>query len=340
MEISKIINNHVIIIDDCLTGPLYASTGPSSSLSESLSTDTFFKSSGKMSPPDFPKKCIEKSGDFDTLVISGGSVQGIIILGAIQFTVDNFLLNKINTYIGTSVGAICIYLLIIGYTPSEIMAYICTHQITEQLKNINLVSMFNRQGALSFSIIYEQLEKMTIEKIGKLITMGDLFVLYKKTFICVTYNKTLDKPELLSHLTYPDMPCLIALRMSSNLPILFEDFKYMGNYYIDGGIVNNFPIDIGDTMGNKILGISMCCGTKFASSFSEESMLSYVYKLISVPMNQSVIYRIEKASEKCSIVQLSRNGLNPLNFDLDVRTKLDMFSDGYTQIKKYFSNDN
>ena len=72
---------------------------------------------------DLNKKNMQPITDFDTLVLSGGSSKGILILGALQYAQDNFLLNKINKYIGTSVGSIICFLLLIGYTPIEIMIY-------------------------------------------------------------------------------------------------------------------------------------------------------------------------------------------------------------------------
>ena len=44
--------------------------------------------------------------NFDTLVLSGGSTKGIIILGALQYLADNFYLSEVKNFIGTSSGAI------------------------------------------------------------------------------------------------------------------------------------------------------------------------------------------------------------------------------------------
>ena len=74
-----------------------------------------------------------QSMDYDTLVLPGSSTQGLVILGSIQYLSDNYLLNNITTYIGTSSGAIICYLLSIGYSASEIMMYICTHQLFEKI---------------------------------------------------------------------------------------------------------------------------------------------------------------------------------------------------------------
>ena len=45
--------------------------------------------------PVLEEESIKNSADFDTLVISGNSVKGIVTLGALQYATDNFLLNKI-----------------------------------------------------------------------------------------------------------------------------------------------------------------------------------------------------------------------------------------------------
>lgn len=276
-----------------------------------------------------------KSGDFDTLVLSGGSVHAIGVLGSLQYSEDNYLLKNVNRYIGTSAGAMCCYLLAIGYTPIEIMVFLCTKQILERMKNFNIVAMMNGNGATSFSHIHEQLEKMTIEKIGQLITLGELYRMYGKELICVTHNLTSDKLEVLSYVTYPDMPCLIALRMTSNLPFIFDHFKYLGSFYIDGGISNNFPIDIGDSMGNKVLGIAV---TNMNRNFSEnkDNMVEYMYQLISIPIKHNVLNNIANASEKCTIVILRPDKTKFFDFTLDTYAKLEMFSDGYIQMKEFW----
>ena len=273
-----------------------------------------------------------KSGDFDTLVLSGGSTHAIVILGALQYAQDNFLLNNINTYIGTSAGAICCYLLAIGYNPVEIMVYLCTKQVLEKMKHFNIVAMMNGNGATSYVYIQEQLEKMTIEKIGTLPTLLELHKLFNKKLICCTYNLTNNCEELLSYETYPNMPCLIALRMTSNLPFIFDNFQYGGCFYTDGGISNNFPIDIGDKLGNKILGLTL---NKFNFEFkNKENTIEYMYQLMLIPINQSIISKINKSSDKCYIVKLDTSKTLFFEFNIDTHTKLEMFSDGFVQMKQ------
>jgi len=91
--------------------------------------------------------------NYDTLVLAGAGVKGILTLGALQCAYDNFLLRDIKIYIGTSSGAIICFLLAIGYTPIEIVVYICTNKLMEKLQHFNIVAMINGSGASSYTSI-------------------------------------------------------------------------------------------------------------------------------------------------------------------------------------------
>ena len=274
--------------------------------------------------------------NFDTLVLSGGSTKGIIILGALQYLADNFYLSEVKNFIGTSSGAIICFLLSIGYSPIEIMVYICTHQLLEKIQHFNIVAMINGCGASSFSNIYEQLEKMTIEKIGYIPTFSDLKNKYNINFICATYNITENKTEYLSCENNPDLPCLIALRMSSNLPLVFENFKYGSNFYVDGGVSDNFAIDLGDKIGKKILGLYIDAEDKNSKKENDINIIEYIYRLMFIPISQTTVFKINNVSNKCKIVKLQNNKTTFFNFNINSVEKLNLFSSGYQEIKTNF----
>lgn len=280
------------------------------------------------------KDSISSCLNFDTLVIAGGSTKGILTLGALQYAYDNYILKKINIFIGTSSGSIICFLLLIGYTPIELITYLCTNQLLEKLQNFNIVAMLNGNGAISFSSIYEQLEKLTINKIGYIPTFKNIKDIFDKTLICVTYNLTDDKTEYISHLNNPDMPCLIALKMSSNLPLIFEKYKYGDKFYIDGGISDNFPIDIGDKYGNRILGLLIDEDEKISNI--DDNILEYIYKLIFIPISQNIEHKIINSSKNCKIIRLSYPKLKFFNFNIKSKEKLNIFSSGYEQTKIQF----
>lgn len=286
--------------------------------------------------------------DFDTLIISGGSTKGILTLGALQYLYNTINIEKIHNYIGTSAGSIICFLLIIGYKPDEIITYICTKQLLENMGSIDILSMFNGGGAMLFTKIYECLEKMTIDKIGYLPTLQNLKDKYNKNLVCSTYNLTTDNIEYLSVYTYPEMPCLIALRMSSNLPFLFEKFKYNNNFYIDGGIHDNFPIDINEELTkkleiNKVIGLLISKEIYNIKDNTEQSsltLLEYIYRIMFIPIDQTIEYKIKNVltnkNIEYKIIRLFYDKLKFFHFKLSTKEKLDIFSLGYTQAKEQF----
>ena len=279
----------------------------------------------------------EEKINYDTLVLSGGAVKGFIILGAIQALFDLKLLNNIKNYYGTSIGAIICYMLAIGYTPIELMVEMHINRCLERMQFFNIVAMTNGNGATSFTALQETLEKLTINKIGEYITLGKLKEKYGKTLIVSTYNMTTCKMEYISPDKHPDIPCLTALRMSSNLPLIFDRFKYMDCFWVDGGIFDNFPILKAQELGNKIIGINLKIDDKSLQDNPDDSIITYFFRLLQVPISQSTQYRIEQAGNKCTIISVNSNALQTtLEFNIDNKSRLEMFSSGYTQVKKYF----
>jgi predicted acylesterase/phospholipase RssA len=268
---------------------------------------------------------------YDTLVLSGGGVKGFLLLGSLQYLHDNKIITDVTNYVGVSVGAIICYLLLIGYTPIEIIVYICTRHVLEEMKQFSIINMINLDGALSYSPIQEILEKMTLDKIGKFLTLKTLRELTNKSLTCVTYNQTLKKVEYLNSDTHPDLPCLVALRMSANVPFLFEKFRYMNNCFIDGSIAEGFPILHGEKLSkSNVIGIRI---VKDEESLGE-GILQELFNLLHVPMNQATEFKILNTTDKSNIISLIDSGKFMFDFNLASTEKLDMFSSGYSQTKE------
>ena len=276
--------------------------------------------------------------DYDTLCITGSSAKGLLILGSLQYTYDNFMLCNIKIYLGASSGAMICYLLAIGYTPIEIISYIWTNQLLEKIQHFNIVAMLQGRGACSFNPIQEQIEKMTISKIGYLPTLKNIKDKYDKTLIFTTHNLTLNKTEYLSYETHPELPCISALRMSANLPLVLERYKYGNSYYVDGGISDNFPIQIADKIGSKILGIILSLEEKNFNQNLNIDTIEYIYKLMFIPILQRMKNKIENIADKCKIIKLrsGKEGVNFFDFNINSKEKLNMFSSGYEQMKEFF----
>lgn len=273
---------------------------------------------------------------YDTLVLPGGGSKGFVLLGALQALYDSKKLENISIYIGTSVGSIICYLLAIGYTPIEIVVSMYTNKWMEKMQFLNLVAMINGNGATSFTPLYETLEKLTILKIGKLLTLEKLKKDYGKTLVCTTYNMTTCRAEYLNPEDNPDLPCLTALRMSANIPLVFDRFMYMDSFYIDGGISDNFPLKKAEEIGTKIIGVYIDIDEQGLKDNPEDGVLSYILRLLQIPILQFTKYQNNLAnSSKSTIYQLKTARIqHGMEFNPNSRHRLEMFSTGYSIIKE------
>lgn len=279
-----------------------------------------------------PSKPIEIFDNWDTLLLAGGSVKGISTLGAIQWLLDKNYLEGIKNYIGTSIGSLVCYLVIIGYTPIEIMAYLCSKKITEKMSCIDINSGMAGKGAVSFNIIQEEIEKMTLNKLGTLMTMRELYNMFGKKLVCTVYNLTKSRTEYISEDNYPNIPCITAIKMSCSLPILFEEVEYMNSYYVDGGIGNNFPLEYAKSIGKYIIGININTVSSF-KPMSQISMLDYLGQYIKIAFS---VKNIEFDSRMHKIINLNPTDFKFFNFNVSTRDKLELFSMGYNQISQQF----
>jgi NTE family protein len=273
---------------------------------------------------------------YNTIVLSGGGIKGFSILGVLQYMHDKNFLDNITTYSGCSIGSFICYLLAIGFSPTEILVYICTKKINQKF-NMNILNLIEGEGVSSFMVLQEHLEKMTIEKLGFFVTLKDVYDKLGKRLVFSTYNLDDECVEYLTPETHPDLPCITAVRMSSNVPLLFDKFKYMNKYYIDGAIYDNFPIEIVDQPDSKIFGISVI-KTSNKTKSREESLVEYVLRLINIASTQKSKYFINKMKDKHHILELDTDNVSFLSLNMNSKQILELFSSGYNQAKEYFSS--
>lgn len=268
---------------------------------------------------------MENMEKYETLVISGGSIKGFSALGVLQSLFDTNT-TEFSHYIGTSVGGIINYLLCIGFTPIEIVISITNTTLLADLSIFNIANIMSGQGVTKWNIIHEFLEKLTINKIGYLPTLLKIHENFNKKLTLCTYNNTKKEMQVLNYETFPDLPCLIAIRMSCNLPLIFDRFKYMNSYYLDGGLIDNFPVHL--VKDEKALCINLSTH-KTMNTDDNFRFLDYIYDIICIPMNETAKLKNQKIKKSCHVINLNIQNVKMFDFNISVKTQLDLFSQGY-----------
>jgi NTE family protein len=102
------------------------------------------------------------------------------------------------------------------------------------------------------------LEKLFENKgYSKDITFADVYKRTNIKLIIVTTNLNNSSLEYLSIDSTPNLKISTAVNMSSAIPILCSPVTYNNNLYIDGGCLNNYPIDIFKNNLDNVIGIHL-----------------------------------------------------------------------------------
>jgi len=99
----------------------------------------------------------------------------------------------------------------------------------------------------------------TIEAAGmsKNITLADLFRLTKRQFVCVASNLDTEQAVYLDHVKNPNMEVKMAIRASMGLPFVFPPCIIDDAYHVDGGMTDNYPIDVFPVDKTLIFGVTI-----------------------------------------------------------------------------------
>jgi NTE family protein len=282
--------------------------------------------------------------DINTLVISGGAVKGYSFLGSLILLEKYGILKKIKYFYGTSIGAILSASLILEWNIDEIYRFAIKYPF-ENMLNVNFEKIVN-----DYSLIDQKDYEILLKKIisyknfNPNITLKELYDKTNKEINLITYNITTCSEETLNYLTYPDLMLWEGLYMTSALPFLFNPYEYKTKIYIDGGIVNNFPID-NVRNENKFKTIGICIDgyipelKTLQKYITEKNLLNFIAffsEMFKIYCNQNNKSKDDQLDKLCFKM------FNPLGVNLDYPTdesiKVEMIENGYKDSVKQINS--
>lgn len=275
------------------------------------------------------------------LVLSGGAAKGLAHVGVLKALEENEI--PVDYIVGTSIGGIIGGCYAAGMSPGEIEEMVLSDQFlrwidglpetgynyyyhradeTPQFLKLNLAldSTFNFQLnssiASDVSLNFALAEKMAQASVISKNNFDSLFV----PFRVVAADIFTQREEVLSKGSLSD-----ALRATQTVPFFYRPIRVDGKYLFDGGIYNNFPVDImqRDFQPDVIIGVNV------SSKVFEEYPYENDDKLIS----QSLLFLLLDKSDPSRIpdngvyIQPNLRGFNSYDFNR-VRSLVDS---GYVQ---------
>jgi len=82
---------------------------------------------------------------YDTICLSGGGIKGFAFIGVLEnLQIKSIIdINKISYFVGTSIGSMMCYLLVLGYSVSEIREFIMDFNFQLLQSEVDIDNLLN-----------------------------------------------------------------------------------------------------------------------------------------------------------------------------------------------------
>ncbi len=209
---------------------------------------------------------------YKNLALEGGGIRGVAYAGAFKVMEEKGVLQNIENVAGSSAGAIAGLIISIGYNATE-MDSILTSLPFQEFNDgggglLGKYKRIKRKYGIYKGDRYEKwLREMLLIKTGNAdLTFRQLHEMklkdrsYRDLYVTGT-NISKQRLEVFSFKSSPDFSIATAVRISGSIPLYFEpislddhltkikkgDTSSYVNYYVDGGMLCNYPISMFDS---------------------------------------------------------------------------------------------
>jgi predicted acylesterase/phospholipase RssA len=265
----------------------------------------------------------------DTLVIGGGGMRGIHGLGALARLHTDGHLADVKHVVGTSSGAILGY----AFVTNQLEHSFGLALRQKPLRDIRIDKILTGFGIDSGRTLDDFLRKLS-KSVGD-ITFAELFEASGLDLHVTVTNLTKRRVEYFCAEDTPNASVVDAVRNSCTVPGLFcvlkKDDDEDTDIYVDGGLIDNFPMERGRrlTKTGQILGICYENDPEENKDIADaREFLAAVFETITNPS----VYFKPGPSERVLVIQSERI---TLDFGADVERRIRWFVQGATRAEEF-----
>ena len=265
------------------------------------------------------------------LVLSGGGIRGIAHIGALQALQELNILANIEVFAGASVGALVIALYLIGYEPNELREFIIKFDLAK-LKIMNMMGFLANFGIDPGTNIEYLIKRLIQSKnLNQDITLLELFDITKKKLIFSTVCVNTKEICYLSHENFPDLELWKAVRMSISIPFYYTPISYLGKIYIDGGCMDNYPIELFKNNLEEVIGIYLIENKDEIDKLQD--IETYALRVLQCFL-EGVTLKSKKGYEKYTIA-INLDSISLIDYNINSEIKQKLYQQGYDATKKF-----
>lgn len=256
-------------------------------------------------------------------VFQGGGIKGLAYVGALRYLEERGI--RFQKCAGTSIGAIMSALIICGYRSKE---------LEKVINHIDVDELWKNEGKNFFSKTYKTIKKGSLYSLEPLEKLLEKLFMNKgyRTFrdvkvgndyrlkMITTYLKEKKLVVIPNDLIYfgidPDSFSLAkGACMSSAIPLVYNPYKIKEFSFIDGGVIDNFPLWLfDDAIGFKL---------------SKENEI--------ITFAQNKLFRAPQKKEK-DVIYIDTSDYRATDFRKGYKERYYLYNLGYYHTKLYFDN--
>lgn len=296
--------------------------------------------------------------DLTNLAVEGGGVKGVAYPGALQVLEAGGVLPKIERVAGTSAGSILAALVALGYTPAEMQALMLDLDFKQFEDGSTLGGperFFRKFGWFKGDYFLEWMQCRVSERTGNPdATFADLHadpVKFNDLFVLST-DLSRRRSQVFSFETSPDLPVAEAVRASMSIPLFFEAYAIddglfgetgaQQDLFVDGGVLDNFPIELFDQNGvnPRTLGLFLTnTDAPVNPDYKINGFPEYARNLFEALMDVQVnAFRNSPDDQKRTIV-IDNLGIKMTDFGISNEMKCKLIQQGAIAACKYFGGE-
>lgn len=265
------------------------------------------------------------------LAISGGGIKGYAYLGALVRLEQLNLLNSIEKISCVSIGSMFAVSFLLGYTMKELMDIFFDLDI-RTLKDIDISDSVKRKSILKGEEYRKMLKYLYLQKYTKIPTLKELYDKTGIDLIIVTVNLSQQRIMYLNHKTEPDLDVYTATLMSSSIPYFFPPVKWNKEIYIDGGILDNNPIQC---LSLDAWGICERIKNKKQKTKQLDNFFDYSISMIAVVYNY---FNIANTKLFKNWIEIECEDIHVTSFNITKDQKYKLIQNGIEAVNKHCNN--
>jgi len=202
----------------------------------------------------------------------------------------------------------------------------------DSLENIPFLDIIQNYGLDDGENIHIIINKLLKAKgLKENMTLLELYNINKKKFISTSVCINTKEVIYISYENFPELRISDAVRMSTCFPFYYKPVIYNNKYYVDGGLINNYPIDLFKDNIDEVIGVLI--DSKYEHSEITNFQSFFVNCLLT--FMKGISYNLLKGWEKKTI-HIEINQVNVLQFNMSKEIKNNMYKIGYNAVIDYF----